>query len=139
MPATKSTPFTQPGAQDFYFTRRAACLTQQQAAELLHVNLRTIKNWESGRSQIPYSAFKLLRILGRHELPGDQWQDWLMQGGAIYSPGGRRFEMHDLLYLANYLAMARFWVKERELARELRPKIVPVTRPVLRLVAGGLR
>ena len=139
MPAAKSKPHENPSPQAFYFTRRAACLTQEQAADMLHVNIRTIKNWESGRSQIPYSALKLLRILGRHELPGAQWEDWFIQSGVLYSPGGRRFEVHELLYVANYFAMARFWIKEREIARELRPKISPVVRPVLRLVAGGIR
>ena len=45
-------------------------LTVPEAAKLLHVSLRTLQNWLSGKHQIPYMAFKLLRLLRYTELPG---------------------------------------------------------------------
>ncbi|MBL8498656.1 hypothetical protein ABF87_13890 [Nitrosomonas sp. JL21] len=42
-------------------TRIFAGLSKQKAADMLHVTHRTWHNWESGRVQVPYAAFKLLR------------------------------------------------------------------------------
>jgi hypothetical protein len=38
---------------------------------MLHVNLRTVINWETGATTIPYAAYKLLRVLSGYELPGE--------------------------------------------------------------------
>ncbi len=44
-------------------TRILSGLNKKEAAEMLHVTYRTWHNWESGRVQVPYAAYKLLRIL----------------------------------------------------------------------------
>lgn len=38
-------------------------MTQEDAAEFLHVGVRTLKGWVGGRSAIPYSAATLLRLM----------------------------------------------------------------------------
>ena len=38
-------------------------LKHPEAAQMLHVSLRTLQNWFSGKHQIPYIAFKLLRLM----------------------------------------------------------------------------
>ena len=48
-------------------------------------------NWESGKHDIPFAAYKLLRLLNRMELPGDSWAGWCFQGGKLWSPEGRSF------------------------------------------------
>lgn len=64
-------------------------------AKILHVTPRTLHNWNSGRYDIPYAAFKLLRVLMRYELPDAQWQGWHFQGGRLYSPEGHSFAPED--------------------------------------------
>ena len=60
-------------------------------AKLLHVTERTLHNWESGKHDIPFAAYKLLRLLNRMDLPGDSWTGWCFQGGKLWSPEGRSF------------------------------------------------
>jgi putative transcriptional regulator len=43
--------------------RIAAGLTQQQAAELVCVHLRSWQKWEGGERQMPASAWKLFGLL----------------------------------------------------------------------------
>ena len=44
-------------------------LTPESAGKMLHVNPRTVRYWISGKTLIPYSAYRLLRILTGAELP----------------------------------------------------------------------
>jgi DNA-binding XRE family transcriptional regulator len=62
---------------------RATC------AKNLHVTQRTLHNWESGKNDIPYAAYRLLRLLNRMELPGPSWDGWCFVGGVLYTPEGR--------------------------------------------------
>ncbi|MBU6503469.1 MAG: phage protein [Burkholderiales bacterium] len=64
-------------------------------AKLLHVTPRTLHNWIAGRHDIPYAAFKLLRVLLRYELPGDDWHGWHFHAGKLYTPEGRFIEPSD--------------------------------------------
>lgn len=64
-------------------------------AQLLHVTERTLHNWQSGKHDIPYSAYRLLRLLNRMELPGESWRGWCFQGGKLWSPEGRSFVGSD--------------------------------------------
>ncbi|SOU07169.1 hypothetical protein [Xanthomonas arboricola] len=45
-------------------------LTVKACAKLLRVSVGTIANWEAARSQIPYTAYKLMRVLRAHKLLG---------------------------------------------------------------------
>ena len=60
-------------------------------AQLLHVTERTLHNWESGKHEIPFAAYKLLRLLNRMDLPGDSWAGWCFHGGKLWTPEGRSF------------------------------------------------
>lgn len=64
-------------------------------AQFLHVSTRTVHNWESGKHDIPYATYKLLRLLNRMELPGQAWQGWCFYGNKLISPEGRSFEGKD--------------------------------------------
>ena len=115
-------------------TRILSGLSKKEAAEMLFVTYRTWHNWESGRIQVPYAAFKLLRILTGYELPGDVWKGFWFSGDALWSPEGKKFTAADLGYLSLTFAMARQWRIDREEKREsgLRQKrsnLVPFVRP----------
>ncbi len=60
-------------------------------AKLLHVTERTLHNWQSGKHDIPFAAYKLLRLLNRMELPGESWAGWCFHGGKLWTPEGRSF------------------------------------------------
>jgi len=70
-------------------------LDLEGCAKLLHVTERTLHNWQSGKHDIPYAAYRLLRLLNRMELPGASWSGWCFHGGKLWSPEGRSFEGTD--------------------------------------------
>jgi DNA-binding transcriptional regulator YiaG len=84
-------------------------LSIEGTAQLLGVTPRTVMHWESGVNRIPYAPFKLLRILAWYELPSAPWKGWRIVGDTLYSPANRGFKPYELLYLSNYLTMARYW------------------------------
>lgn len=61
---------------------RATC------AKNFHVTERTLHNWETGKNDIPYTAYRLLRLLNGMELPGESWAGWYFAGGTLYTPEG---------------------------------------------------
>lgn len=64
-------------------------LKHPDAAKLLHVSLRTLQNWLSGRHEVPYAAYKLLRLMRHMELPGPAWTGWHFSRGQLVTPEGR--------------------------------------------------
>ena len=98
----------------FYVARRRAGLTMMQVAELLEVDIRTVRNWENGSCKIPYAAFRLMRMAGGYSLLGKAWEGWALWQGKLFTPAGRSFEPHELQYVGNYIAMARLFLKSRE-------------------------
>ena len=85
-------------------------------AKYLHVTQRTLHNWESGKHDIPYAAYKLLRLLNHMELPGQAWQGWCFVGGKLISPEGRSFEGKDSNWWGLLLMRARWHDRQRSLA-----------------------
>ena len=98
----------------FYIARRRAGLTMMAAAELLEVDIRTLRNWENGSCRVPYAAFRLMRMQGGYSLLGKAWEGWALWDGKLYTPAGRSFEPHELQYVGNYISMARMFLKDRE-------------------------
>ena len=98
---------------EFYVARCRAGLTTVKAAAMLDVTERTIRNWENGTSNIPYSAFRLMRLAGGYVFAGKGWEGWTFSHGKLWTPENRSFEPHELRYIAHYLSMARFWIKTR--------------------------
>lgn len=70
-------------------------LPHPEAAKLLHVSLRTLQNWLSGRHEVPYTAYKLVRLLRYMELPGKEWDGWYFAGGVLVTPEGRTLTGKD--------------------------------------------
>lgn len=93
--------------EGFRMERLSAALSRKSAAELLGVSVKTVGNWEAGRTAIPYSAFKLLRILGGYALPGKDWAGFYLRGDTLWSPEGKAFAVCDLAWWGLTVAMAR--------------------------------
>lgn len=133
----KTDRFYPPLAENFIMVRRAACLSQKDVAKLLHVNLRTVTNWELGRTTIPYAAYKLMRVLSRYELPGKAWEGWSVRDDVLYNPAGRSYRAHELFYIGNMFQMARYWLAERKQHADALVNKPATVRPQLRLIQGG--
>jgi transcriptional regulator with XRE-family HTH domain len=94
-------------ASGFKESRLIAGFDRKTAAALLGVTTRTVRNWESRRVGVPYSAFKLMRILSGYALPGEAWRGWCVRGNTLWSPSGQAFEAGSLGYLSLVFRMAR--------------------------------
>jgi transcriptional regulator with XRE-family HTH domain len=82
----------------------------EDAARLLDVTPRTVRNWESGRARIPYAAFRLLRLHAGAVVSVAGWEGWHFGAdGTLWSPEGKRFKAVDLAYLWLTFAQARAW------------------------------
>ena len=70
-------------------------LPYPEAAQALHVSLRTVHNWAAGTHPVPYAVTKLLRLLRYMELPGKDWQGWHFTRGHLVTPEGRTIAAHE--------------------------------------------
>ena len=69
-------------------------LKKEQAAQTLHVSLRTLHNWSSGVHEVPYCVVRLLRLERHLELPG-AWSGWRFTRGHLVTPEGRSIAAHE--------------------------------------------
>lgn len=69
--------------------------SRDDARKFFHTSERTLRNWESGRNAIPYTALKLLRIRSYLELPGDAWRGWSISRGKLCTPEGHLLDPRD--------------------------------------------
>ncbi len=70
-------------------------LSNPEAAKTLRVSLRTLQNWLSGRHEVPYAAYKLLRLIRHLELPGEAWRGWSFARGVLITPEGRTISPNE--------------------------------------------
>ncbi|WP_283957798.1 VC1465 family Xer recombination activation factor [Variovorax sp. 3P27G3] len=82
-----------------------AGLKVPDVAQTLQVTERTVYAWFSGKTAVPYSAYKLLRILNRFELPG--WPGWHMHSGKLWTPEGFAFDPTDGAWWSLLVRQAR--------------------------------
>lgn len=90
----------------FKDTRLLCCLSVRDAGKLFRVTERTIRNWEAGRVKVPYTAFKLMRILRGYELPGQAWKGYRLKGDTLWSPEGLAFKSSDQTWWSLTVRMA---------------------------------
>ena len=70
-------------------------LSRADCAKFLHVTERTLHNWESGVHDIPFAAYKLLRLFNGIDLPGASWAGWSISGGKLWTPEGFGLDPQD--------------------------------------------
>lgn len=102
--------FTNIEPSRFRRTRLAGGFTRRDAARELGVSERTLRNWEAGHTAIPYAAFRLLRILGGHKLPGEDWRGFWLKGNTLWTPEGKPLYAWEMRWLSLTFTMARFWL-----------------------------
>jgi len=74
---------------------RSLGLSRADCAKFLHVTERTLHNWESGHHDIPFAAYKLLRLFNGIDLPGASWAGWSISGGKLWTPEGFGLDPRD--------------------------------------------
>ena len=94
-----------------------AGLKVHQVAQALQVTERTVYAWFSGKTAVPYAAYKLLRILNRFELPG--WPGWHMHSGKLWTPEGFGFDPTDGSWWSLLVRQARGFRGQYERANRL--------------------
>jgi Phage protein len=82
-------------------------LKHPDAAKLLHVSLRTLQNWLTGRHAVPYATLKLLRLMRYMELPGKDWAGWSFSRGQLVTPEGRMISGKDGAWWSLLVRQAR--------------------------------
>lgn len=95
-------------------------LSVSEVAKTLRVTPRTVQNWLAGKTAIPYASRKLLRILNRFELPGQQWRGWLFHSGKLWTPEGRPIEPQDGAWWSLLVRQARCFHLAYDEANQLR-------------------
>lgn len=98
----------------FAFTelRKTARMSERETACMLGVTTRTLRNWELGKARVPYSAYRLLRVIVGAQLPAPGWAGWTLRPGVLIAPNGHTFTAWQLEYLQWVFAAARLWLAD---------------------------
>lgn len=80
---------------------------------------------------MPYSAYRLLRLMHCFELPGRGWEGWTMHSGRLWTPEGFGFDPVDGVWWALLVRQARAF-------RELYERSGPLERKLVAVGAAGL-
>lgn len=107
-------------------------LSIDEVGKLLRVTPRTVRYWFSGKTSVPYAAYKLLRILRLFELPGQGWDGWRMHSGKLWTPEGRSIEPIDGSWWSLLVRQARCF-------RSLYQRSADFERALMMLGAKGLQ
>lgn len=106
--------------EDFRIERMTAGFSRPQAADYLGVNVRTIRNWETGATRIPYPAFRLLRMRAKGLVHGQGWEGWRFTSeGALCSPVGRSYLPHQLMDMSHVFRMANLFARTYDRLRDM--------------------
>jgi hypothetical protein len=78
---------------------RHSCLFSRHAcAAYLGVSPNTVRCWEAGRSRMPWSAVRLLRLLRCGDLGAlsDEWAGWTINRLGLHAPTGKTCRERDM-------------------------------------------
>ena len=105
----------------------------EKLAAICRVPIQTATAWQSGREPIPYTAFALMQLHQRRELPDcfERFAGWRLIDSKLVPPGGRvasdglcvsdwpsRREMHQLRQLVTQQAeMISALIRQRDFYR----------------------
>jgi DNA-binding transcriptional regulator YiaG len=99
--------------EEFRELRHSCFLDQKRCADFVGVSLRTVRHWDTGKTRVPWSVVRLLRLLRLGDLGAldDSWTGWTVNRNGLWSPTGQRY---------NEPEMSRWWltVEQSRLFRE---------------------
>jgi len=90
-----------PTGADLVEARRYARLTPDEAARACGIHRTTYTRQENDTARVSVAAYRLLLMLGGY-MPHDEWQNWRMVRGELYSPEGVGYRPGDL-YAVHWL------------------------------------
>jgi hypothetical protein len=103
--------------------RHSCFLSRQACAAFLGVSLRTVRYWDAGRSRVPWSVVRLLRLFRAGDVGGlnDAWAGWYLnpRTGELVSPNGYSFQPGSLAAWSLTCEQARFWRRDYDRRVEL--------------------
>ncbi len=108
-----------------------AGLSIDAVAQTLHVTPRTVRYWFSGKTAVPYAAYKLVRVLRWFELPGKGFEGWCMHSGRLWTPEGHPIAPEDGGWWSLLVRQARCF-------RTLYQRSRDFERALMMLTASGL-
>lgn len=91
---------------------------------MLRVSERTLHNWTTGCHAVPYSAFKLVRVMRGMDIPFPGWEGWTFSAGHLYSPEGHRFSGKDSSWWSLLVRQARAFGAVYQENNRLRQRIL---------------
>ncbi len=100
--------------------RQSLSLSRPATVKLLHITLRTLHNWESGKVRIPYAAFKLIRLFSSYPIFHPIWKDWRIVGSRLITPEGHSLEAGNFHWLSLMARRAEAFTKVNQQLRERR-------------------
>ncbi len=99
--------------------RQSLSLSRPATVKLLHITLRTLHNWESGKVRIPYAAFKLIRLFSSYPIFQPIWKDWRIVGSRLITPEGHSLEAGNFHWLSLMARKAEAFTKINQQLRQL--------------------
>lgn len=108
-----------------------AGLSIDAVAQTLHVTPRTVRYWFSGKSAVPYAAYKLVRVMRWFELPQKGFEGWCMHSGKLWTPEGHSIAPEDGGWWSLLVRQARCF-------RTLYQRSADFERALMMLTAKGL-
>ena len=105
--------------------RQNVSLSRRATAKLLHISLRTLHNWESGKVQIPYAAYKLIRLFNSYEIFHPIWKDWRIVGSRLITPEGHSLEAGNFHWLSLMARRAEAFGKTYQKLGQLQAQAKP--------------
>jgi transcriptional regulator with XRE-family HTH domain len=108
-----------------------AGLSIDAVAQTLHVTPRTVRYWFSGKSAVPYAAYKLVRVMRWFELPQKGFEGWCMHSGKLWTPEGIPIAPEDGGWWSLLVRQARCF-------RTLYQRSADFERALMMLTAKGL-
>jgi hypothetical protein len=91
--------------------RHSCFLNHKACAEFLGVSVRTVRYWDAGRSRVPWSVVKLLRLyrLGDLGVLHGAWSGWILNRNGLWSPDGKRHDPGMMTAWWLTCEQARWW------------------------------
>jgi hypothetical protein len=81
---------------EFKELRQDAALTHQQVTNALGCSVQPVRNWETGKTRIPWPAFEVMRIRNCHHLAGHTCKGWQIRGEVFFDPRGTQYEPGEI-------------------------------------------
>ncbi len=116
--------------------RQSASLSRRATAKLLHISLRTLHNWESGKVRIPYAAYKLIRLFNSYEIFHPIWKDWRIVGSRLITPEGHSLDASNFHWLSLMARRAEAFGKTYQKLGQLQAQAKPHTGAAAAIPSG---